>query len=292
MWNMRKAKIILGMLAVLCSVVLIYWVVRSENTAVLQPKGSIAQSELNLIITNIVLMLVIIVPTFVILLKTAWKYRSHNTKATYDPESDYGIWGSVLLWTLPSIIVIVMAVITWEATHRLDPYKPLESDKKPLTIQVVALDWKWLFIYPEEGIATVNFVPFPDRTPIRFTLAADGSPMNSFWIPELSGQIYSMTGMITVLHVIADGPGEYRGKAAEINGEGYADMTFVAKSLSQSDFDAWVHTVKKSPLHLTSTAYNDLLKRSTNNPITLYADVEKDLFDQIVMKFMHSHTTS
>src|SRR5262249_6679452 len=144
------------------------------------------------------------------------------------------------------LIIAPMAVITWRSAHELDPYKPLQSEARPLMIQVVALDWKWLFIYPEEGIATVNFIQFPVHTPIQFTLTADGSPMNSFWIPQLSGQIYSMTGMTTPLHIIADEPGEYAGRANELNGKGFADMHFVAKATSQSEFDEWVASVKGS----------------------------------------------
>ena len=180
-----------------------------------------------------------------------------------------------------------MAVRTWDATHQLDPFKPLESEVKPLTIQVVALDWKWLFIYPEQEIATVNFVQIPARTSIHFMLSADGSPMNSFWIPQLSGQIYSMSGMTTSLHMMADVPGIYTGRAAEINGEGYADMTFVVKSTTEADFDAWIASVKQSSLQLTDPIYNELIKPSIKNPVTLYSYVEKDLYNKIVMKYMH-----
>jgi cytochrome o ubiquinol oxidase subunit 2 len=179
-----------------------------------------------------------------------------------------------------------MAVVTWHASHKLDPYKPLMSDVLPLEIQVVALDWKWLFIYPEEGVASVNFVQFPASTPIKLILTADGSPMNSFWLPQLSGQIYAMSGMVTPLHIMADMPGVYTGRAAEINGAGFADMTFVAKSTSQSDFDTWVKEVKQSPLKLNASVYNELVKPSQNNPITLYSSVEKELFHTIVVKYM------
>lgn len=163
----------------------------------------------------------------------------------------------------------------------------MQSDVKPLTIQVVALDWKWLFIYPEEQIATVNFVAFPAATPIHFDLAADASPMNSFWIPELSGQIYSMTGMITQLNIIADKPGEFAGRAAEINGKGFADMTFVAKSLAPGDFANWVAEVRTSPLKLTDEVYTELLKPSEKIPVTHYSSIGKNMFHHIVMKYMH-----
>jgi cytochrome o ubiquinol oxidase subunit 2 len=192
-----------------------------------------------------------------------------------------------ILWLIPTGIVAVMAVISWHYTHALDPYKPLTNGVKPLNIQVVALDWKWLFIYPEQGIATVNFVQFPANTPIHFSLAADDSPMNSFWIPELSGQIYSMTGMSTSLHVMADGPGSYRGRAAEINGVGYADMTFVAKSSETEDFAGWVASVKQSPLQLTYATYEDLIQPSIHHPVTLYSFVEEGMYHQIMMKYMY-----
>ena len=279
-------KWIISILAILGAIIAIFFVLRSENALVVHPKGIIAHRQLNLMITNILLMLIVIVPTFIVLFVVAWIYRMKNSKAKYDPDHSPGAFGELILWIIPSIIVAVMAVITWKATHELDPYRPLKSDVKPLTIQVVALDWKWLFIYPEQGIATVNFVQFPAQTPIHFSLAADGSPMNSFWIPQLSGQIYAMTGMITPLHLMADGPGEYSGRAAEINGQGLAGMTFLAKSTSQSDFDEWVKKVKQSPLQLTESTYNELVKPSENNPIALYSSVEKDLFNKMVMKYM------
>ena len=211
-------------------------VLAGENALVVHPKGIIAQSELELIITNIVLMLLIIVPTYILLFAIVWKYCIKNEHAKYDPDHTYGPIGELIMWGLPSLIVVVMAIVTWDATHKLNPYKPIESEVKPLSVQVVAMDWKWLFIYPELGIATLNYFHIPERTPIHLRLAADGSPMNSFWIPQLSGQIYSMTGMSTQLYLMADGPGEYIGRAVEINGEGYADMTFPVKSIFSKGF--------------------------------------------------------
>lgn len=285
---MGKIKFLIGVFAVLCAVLAIYFVLGSEHALVVHPKGIIARSELNLIITNILLMLIVIFPAFILLLIVAWRYRAKNAHAKYEKEQSRSILKEVLVWIIPSTVIGVMIVKTWAITHELDPYQPIKSDVKPLTIQVVALDWKWLFIYPEQEIASLNFVQFPDKTPIRFELAADGSPMNSFWIPELSGQIYSMTGMVTPLHIMADAPGIYAGRAAEINGDGYADMTFVAKSSSQSDFETWVDNVKEAPLQLTDEIYEELTKRSINT-MTLYSHVEKDLFNKIVMKYMHHH---
>ena len=282
-----KIKFLIGMLAVVIGVIGIVLVLANENALVVHPKGIIAQNELELIITNIILMLLIIVPTYILLFTVVWKYCIKNEKAKYDPDHTYGPVGELIMWGLPSIIVVVMAIVTWDATHKLNPYKPIESEVKPLTIQVVALDWKWLFIYPEQGIATLNYFHIPERTPIHLRLTADGSPMNSFWIPQLSGQIYSMTGMTTQLHLMADGPGEYVGRAVEINGEGYADMTFSVKSTSSNDFEDWIAQVKKSSLHLTKDIYDDLVKPSVNKSIILFSEVEKDLYHKIIHKYMY-----
>lgn len=286
---MKKSRIFAIILIVLCAVYASYFVLSSDKALVAQPKGLVAHKQLELIITNILLMLVIIVPTYFILFFTVWKYRESNTKADYEPNRQPKTFHTALLWLLPSIIVAIMGIITWKATHELDPFKPLKSDVKPVTIQVVAMDWKWLFIYPDHGIATLNFFQFPEQTPINLALSADGSPMNSFWLPQLSGQIYAMTGMTTRLHIMADGPGEYHGRAAEINGEGLADMTFVAKSCSSKDFETWVAEAKKSPIQLTDDIYNELVKRSINSSIIFYSQVEQELFDKIVMRNMHSN---
>lgn len=280
-------KVLMGVLAIVIAIIGIITVLASENALVVHPKGIIAQNELELIIVNIILMLSIILPTYLLLFTVVWKYCIKNKHAKYDPNHTYGPIGELIMWLLPSIVVAVMAIVTWKATHKLNPYKSLDSDVKPLVVQVVALNWKWLFIYPEQGIATLNYFYIPERTPIHLKLAADNSPMNSFWIPELSGQIYAMTGMTTQLYLMADGPGEYRGRAVEINGEGYADMTFQAKSSSQKDFESWVGQVKQSPLHLTEDAYNELVKPSINKSVTLFSEVEKDLYRKIINKYLY-----
>lgn len=287
---MKRIKFAIGMLALIAAALAIFFVLGSDSALVTHPKGIIARSELDLIKTNIFLMLLVVVPTFILLFVTIWKYRAKSSKAKYEPEHSSGVFGEVVLWIIPAVVIAVMTVITWKATHELDPYKPLKSEVAPLTIQVVALDWKWLFIYPEQGIASVNFVQFPENTPIHFELSADGSPMNSFWIPQLSGQIYCMTGMTTPLHIMADEPGEYSGRAAEINGKGFADMTFVAKSSTRSDFNHWVASVKRSHLRLTDPVYSELTKSSQSNPVALYSYVEEGLFKKIVMKYMHPNT--
>lgn len=282
---MKKIKFAIAIFAIIAAAFAIFFALNSHNALVMHPKGVIARDELHLIKTNIFLMLIVVIPTIVLLFYVAWKYRAKN-KAKYDSEHTGSVFSEVILWIIPTIVIAVMATITYKATHKLDPYRPLDSAIKPLTIQVVALNWKWLFIYPEQGIATLNFVQFPAGTPIHLELTADASPMNSFWIPQLSGQIYAMTGMTTQLHIMADAPGVYTGRAAEINGKGLADMTFVAKSTSQSDFDAWIIAVKQSPLQLSAPVYDALIAPSVNDPVQLYSNVEKGLFKTIQMKYM------
>lgn len=282
-----KTKFFIGMLALVLGVIGIVIVLASENALVVHPKGIIAQDELELIIANICLMLVIIIPTYILLFTVVWKYCLSKKKPKYDPDYKHGPLGELLMWGLPSLVVVVMAVVTWNATHKLNPYTPIDSELQTIKIQVVAMDWKWLFIYPEQGVATLNFIHIPEKTPIHLSLTADGSPMNSFWIPQLSGQIYSMTGMSTQLNLMADGPGDYVGRAVEINGEGYADMTFAVKSSSQQDFENWIAEVKQSSDHLTEDVYDDLVKPSLDKSIILFSEVENDLYPKIIHKYMY-----
>jgi len=284
---MKSSKILILVVAILFIVLGIYLVLINEKAVVFHPKGIIAKKELELIITNIILMLLIIVPTFILLFTVVYKYCIKKENAEYDPDHTFSWTGQLLMWVIPSLIVVVMAIITWNATHQLNPYKPLESHDKPLSVQVVALNWKWLFIYPELGIATLNYMHIPERVPIHLKLAADGSPMNSFWIPQLSGQIYAMTGMSTQLHLMAEGPGEYMGREVEINGEGYADMTFPVKSSSIKDFENWVSEVRKSSLHLTEDRYNELVQPAVNKSVIFFSDVEKNLYQKILRRYMY-----
>jgi cytochrome o ubiquinol oxidase subunit II len=282
-----KKKLLIGMLAVVIGVIGIVIVLASKNALVVHPKGMIAHHILELIIANIILMLLIIIPTYLLLFAVVWKYCIKKNDAKYDPDHTYGSVGELIMWGLPAIIVVIMAIVTWDATHKLNPYKPIESEVKPLSIQVVAMNWKWLFIYPELGIATLNDFHIPEQTPIHLRLTADRSPMNSFWIPQLSGQIYSMTGMSTQLYLMANEPGEYVGRAVEINGEGYAGMTFSVKSTSPNDFEDWIARVKNSSLHLSEDVYEDLVKPSVNQSIIFFSEVEKDLYHKIIHKYLY-----
>ncbi len=253
--------------------------------AVLNPKGKIATDERDLIFLATGLMLIVVIPVFIMTFLFAWKYRASNEKAKYTPDWAHSNRIEAWVWAIPCIIIVILATVTWKTTHDLDPYKPLDVDAKPLTIQVVALDWKWLFIYPEQNIATVNYVQFPEKVPIDFKITAD-APMNSFFIPQLAGQIYAMPGMETQLHAIAETEHTYDGISANYSGGGFSGMRFVAKSTTQEDFDNWVKQVRQSPTKLDSNEYNQLARPSENNPVALYSDVQNDLFHFILMKFM------
>lgn len=251
---------------------------------IFDPKGAIALQERNLIATATGLMLIVVVPVLLMTALIAWRYRASNTKATYLPDWEHGKTQELTWWTIPSIIIGILAVITWTSSHALDPYQPLVADKPPITIQVVALDWKWLFLYPEQGIATVNFVQFPVDTPINFHITAD-APMNSFWIPQLAGQIYAMPGMRTKLHVIANHLGDYMGVSANFSGAGFAGMRFTARASSQEDFDAWVRSVQSASSTLSTQVYGELAQPSSSNPAQYFSAVEKGLYLGIIDKF-------
>lgn len=262
----------------------LFFFLKGGDMGVMYPKGLIAHKERFLIIVSSLLMLIVVIPVFFLTFLTAWKYREGNHKVKYSPDWDKSHLIEAIWWAIPLVIVIVLSVLAWKDSHALDPYKPLVGDKKPITIQVVALEWKWLFIYPEQNIAAVNLVRFPEHTPLNFEITSD-APMNSFWIPQLGGQIYAMAGMKSRLHLMATEKGKFDGVSANISGTGFAGMRFVAVSSSQEEFDAWVDSVKSSQV-LDAGAYEKLMMPSENNPAATYVLGDKSLFNQILMKYM------
>ena len=250
------------------------------------PSGPIALKERNLLLIIQVIMLFIVVPVYLLTFIFSWKYRAHNPLGKYDPNLDDSKLAEFIWWGFPCLIILIIGTLTWMSTYELDPLKPIASPQKTKTIQVVALQWKWLFIYPEEKIATVNFVQFPENMPIRFEITAD-APMNSFWIPKLAGQIYAMPKMKTALHLIADQVGDYRGSSANISGAGFSGMTFIARASTEEDFQQWVKEAQQSSQNLNWESYNQLALPSKNNPVTTYILNDDTLFESIIMKYMH-----
>ena len=254
------------------------------NMTLLDPKGQVGLDERNLIITATLLMLLVVVPVIVMTFLFAWKYRATNPDAVYAPKWSHSTKIEIAVWAVPVLIIIALGYVTYISTHALDPYKPLESDVKPITVEVVSMDWKWLFIYPEQGIATVNKLVFPANTPINFKITSD-TVMNSFFIPGLGGQIYAMAGMETKLHLIANQNAEFDGISANYSGAGFTGMKFKAIATSRADFDAWVSDVKKAPKQLEKAEYEALSKPSQNNPVELYSSFTPNLFQIIVDKY-------
>jgi cytochrome o ubiquinol oxidase subunit 2 len=230
-------------------------------------------------------MLIVVLPVFALMFYFIWKYRADNVKATYTPDWDDNRTAEYIWWGLPFVIILAISILTCIKTVQLDPFKPLQSSIPPLKIQAVALQWKWLFIYPQQGVASLNFVQFPHDVPLHFEITAD-APMNSFWIPQLGGQIYAMPSMKTELHLIAHEAGHYRGSSANISGKGFAGMHFMAQATTEEEFAQWVGSAKESKNVLDIASYIQLAKPSENEPVSLYQLKEEQLFDQILMKYM------
>jgi cytochrome o ubiquinol oxidase subunit 2 len=253
---------------------------------VLFPKGIIGVEERNLLLIIQALMLLVIIPVYILTFIFSWRYNAQNPKGKYDPDLVDSRVAEYIWWGLPFVMTFIVCTLTWIKTHQLDPYKPIQSDHKAMTIQVVALQWKWLFIYPEEKIATVNFAQFPKEVPIHFEITAD-APMNSFWIPDLGGQIYAMPKMKTELYLKADETGDFRGSSANISGEGFAGMHFIARASSNEDYQKWVESAKQSAKKLSLEEYGQLAAPSMNNPVETFQLQDIHLFNQIINKYMH-----
>lgn len=253
--------------------------------AILDPKGLIATAEKNLLVDAVLLMLIVVIPVIIMSFVFAWRYRIKNTNAKYTPNWSHSNLLEAFCWIVPIIIIGILAAMTWISTHKLDPYRPLANKKKPIIIEAIALDWKWMFIYPQQHIATINYVQIPAHVPIRFLVTSD-APMNSLEIPQLAGQIYAMAGMRTKLNLIADVPGTYKGLSTNFSGDGFSGMKFIVKATSQSQFNQWVQSVQNSSNPLTMNRYKQLAKPSENNRAEYFSSPVKNLFNKVMMRYM------
>ncbi|APX08937.1 ubiquinol oxidase subunit II [Vibrio campbellii] len=253
------------------------------NSALLDPKGSIGVQEKELIITALLLMLIVVIPVILMTIYFAYRYRESNTGEEYAPDWSHSTKIEVVVWTIPIIIIAILAAITWRSTHELEPSKLIESDVKPITIEVVSLDWKWLFIYPEENIAAVNYVAFPKDVPVQFKLTSDNI-MNAFFIPRLGTQIYAMPGMVTKLNLIANHTGDYKGFASNYSGEGFSQMKFTASAMEdRTAFLNWVQQVKASPDRIEDwEQFRSLASPTVAEPVKLFSSVPPFLFTDVV----------
>ncbi|WP_134679087.1 ubiquinol oxidase subunit II [Paracoccus ravus] len=256
---------------------------------VLKPSGDIAERQKDLLLASTGLMLIIIIPVMALVVLFAWRYRASNKNAPYNPDWDHSTKFELIIWAAPLLIIICLGALTWVGTHLLDPYRPLDrlsasepvTEQEPFRVEVVALDWKWLFIYPEQGVASVNELAVPVNREIEFSLTSS-SVMNAFYIPAMAGMIYAMPGMETKLHGVFNNGGEYQGLASHYSGHGFSGMRFKTHALEQSDFDAWVDEARAHGGVLDRPAYLELEAPSENVKPMTFAEVDPELFDRAV----------
>lgn len=257
---------------------------------VLDPAGDIALQQRNLIYVSTALMLLIIVPVIALIVIFAWRYRAGNADATYDPKFHHSTGLELVIWSIPLLIIICLGALTWSSTHLLDPFrrldrisagKPADRKEAPLVVQVVSLDWKWLFIYPEQNIASVNELVLPVDREVRFDMTS-ANMMNTFYAPTLAGMIYTMPGMRSQLHAVLNRPGQYQGFSANYSGAGFSDMRFRLRGIANGEFDAWVRQTRAAGSPLTLDDYLKLERPTEKNPIQWFSAAPNGLFDRIV----------
>jgi cytochrome o ubiquinol oxidase subunit 2 len=251
------------------------------GAGILDPRGPIASAQRELLINTTEIMLVVVVPVILMTLGFAWWYRSSNPRATRDDELAYEGRIDFVVWAIPTLVVILLGAVAWIGAHKLDPRAPIVADPKPLEIDVVSLDWKWLFIYPDQSIAAVNQLVVPAGTPVSFRLTS-ATVMNSFLVQQLGSQIYTMPGMMTHLNLMADRPGEFPGISANFSGNGFAWMRFIVRATPAAEFDSWVEQARGSGSALDAASYAELAKPSQGVPPMTYRAVDPKLFERIV----------
>lgn len=290
LYLLRRFGWLLPVIVLLAAAAYVTWFVMNHHLPVLGPGGEIGRRERDILIIASILSFIVVVPVFGLAIFIAWRYRESNhdkagKRPAYKPEFDHSRLFESIWWGIPIVIIAVLSVITWQTSHSLDPYKQLAGKDKMLTIEVVSLDWKWLFIYPEQHIASVNLAVIPTDQPVKFKVTSD-TIMNSFWVPGLGGQIYAMPGMVTQMHHKAEKPGDYFGSPANIAGEGFARMDFTIRATSDDKFNKWIELAQQSKRNLTSTAYAELAKPSADVPVSYYSPVQDGLYNDIVMHYM------
>jgi cytochrome o ubiquinol oxidase subunit 2 len=250
---------------------------------VLDPLGPVGADDATIMIDATAIMLAIVIPTILMAFWIAWRYRASNSKAEYLPYWSYSGRIEAVVWSIPILTIMFIGGVIWIGSYRLDPFKPLDSKTAPLEVQVVSLDWKWLFIYPQQGIATVNQLVMPAGKPVHFSITS-ASVFNVFFVPRLGSMIYAMPGMVSQLHLQADRPGKLWGTSAQFSGDGFSDMQFQVRSLSDAEFAAWVQSAKSNGKLLDRAAYTQLARQSQNVKPYSYASVDPKLFDAVAMQ--------
>jgi cytochrome o ubiquinol oxidase subunit 2 len=252
-----------------------------QRAGVLDPQGPISSAEKTILLNATGIMLVVVVPVIALTLASAWWYRASNKRAVFRPDLVYSGSIELVVWSIPAMVVILLAGVAWLGAHELDPALKLKSDVAPVRVEAVSLDWKWLFIYPDLRVATVNELVVPVGTPIEFTLTS-ASVMNAFFIPQLGSQIYTMPGMSTHLNLLAGHGGDYPGISSHFSGDGFSDMRFTVHAVPTSDFDTWLARVRSGTSTLSASAYTELARPSKNLAPQSYAGVDPMLYEYIL----------
>ena len=248
---------------------------------VLDPHGPVSAAERLILLNATSIMLVVVVPVILMTLAFAWRYRASNKRATYSPDWSYSGQIELVVWAVPAMVVILLAGVEWLGSHQLDPAQKLVSDVKPVRIQVVSMDWKWLFIYPDLGLAAVNQLVVPAGAPLEFSLTS-ATVMNAFFVPQLGSQIYTMPGMTTHLNLMADHPGDYPGLSSHYSGDGFSDMRFIVHSVSQSEFVSWAARIRAGGKPLDAGAYAALSRAQISVDAPTFGSVEPDMLERIL----------
>jgi cytochrome o ubiquinol oxidase subunit 2 len=251
-----------------------------RGEGVLDPQGPVASAERLILLNAAAIMLVVVLPVIVLTLAFAWRYRASNRGSAYRPDWSYSGYVELVTWSIPTMVVFLLAAVAWIGSHQLDPAVSLQADARPMRIEVVSLDWKWLFIYPDQQVAAVNQLEIPTGVPIEFVLTST-SVMNSFFIPQLGSQIYTMPGMTTRLNLLAERPGDYPGLSANFSGDGFSDMRFLVHAVPAAQFKSWLEHTRGSGAILDADAYMRLARPNVNTSQT-YGGVDPHLFERIV----------
>ena len=263
------------------SVLVVIFSVSGCSGGVLDPQGPIGAADAKILLNALAIMLVIVVPTIIATLVFGWWFRASNRRARYRPDFVYSGSIELVVWGIPILVIMFLGGVIWIGSHDLDPYKPITSPHKPTEVQVVSLDWKWLFIYPDEGMASVNELVVPAGVPVHFSLTS-ASVMNMFFVPQLGSMIATMNGMVTQLHLAADKPGEFYGQSAQFSGDGFSDMNFIVRAVPQDAFAQWVATARQTGPALDRTSYMALSQQTRNVRPFTYRTIDPTLFDAVV----------
>lgn len=262
---------------------------KEHIVGILNPKGIIAHEERQLFFDTLALMLIVVLPVIVMSFTFVYHYQASHRNKEYKPNWSHSYFLETLWWGIPCVIILVLAILTWKKTHELDPYKPIAGQNQPpLLIQAIALPWKWLFIYPQQNIATVNHLVIPVGQQVEYWITADNVPMSAFFVPQLGSQIYAMAGMRTRLHLLAAETGDFDGMDTQYNGGGFSDMHFDVRVVSPDEMTQWIAQTKQSPDQLTDVAYNQLLQPTINSAPSTFSGVPDNLFDNVLMLYMNT----